>query len=333
MSATPTPAPAVAVAVAVRDLLLGVASKLGSATEARWLVEQALGSSGVISQAARGIAATPSEVAALDAMVDRRLAGEPLQYVLGSWAFRSLELSVDSRVLIPRPETEVVVGHALDELGRLAEERLPRLKRLPGEPGEPGEPGDDPGQGSIIAVDLGTGSGAIALSLAVEGPARVGDLQLQVWATDLDAASLSVAAANADSVAAAHPRSAQVNMREGSWFEALPADLAGRISLIVANPPYVSEDEWAGLDPVVRDHEPRRALVAGPTGTEMIDQLLAQAPDWLAPNGAIVLEIAPNQADDSALRAIVSGFDTVVVRRDFAERSRALDRSVYESGL
>jgi release factor glutamine methyltransferase len=316
----------------VRDLLLGVASKLGSATEARWVVEQALGSGGVISQAARGLSATPSEVAAVDAMVDRRLAGEPLQYVLGSWAFRSLELSVDSRVLIPRPETEVVVGHALDELGRLAEEGVsgvPGGSDGPGAADGPGGPGQDP----IIAVDLGTGSGAIALSLAVEGPARVGDLQLQVWAIDLDAASLSVATANADSVSAAHPGSAPVNLRQGSWFEALPADLAGRISLVVANPPYVSEDEWAGLDPVVRDHEPRRALVAGPTGTEMIDQLLEQAPAWLAPNGALVLEIAPHQAEDSGLRAIVSGFDTVVVRRDFAERSRALIARVYESGL
>ncbi len=300
--------------LAVRDLLLGAASKLGSATEARWLVEQALGSSGVIAEAARGTTATPSDVAAVDALVDRRLAGEPLQYVLGSWAFRTLELSVDPRVLIPRPETEVVVGHALDELERLAEEA--------------GGVGNE-----ILAVDLGTGSGAIALSLAVEGPSRVGNLDLQVWATDVDADSLSVAAANCASVSSAHPGSARVNLAEGSWFDALPADLAGRISLVVANPPYISEEEWTTLDAVVRDHEPRRALVAGPVGTEVIDELLAQAPRWLAPNGALVLEIAPHQAEDSALRAIVSGFDTVVVRRDFAERSRALIARVYESGL
>lgn len=303
---------------AVRDLLLHSASRLGSATEARWLVEQALGSTGVIALAARGVAATPSEVAAVDALVDRRLAGEPLQYVLGSWAFRTVELSVDPRVLIPRPETEVVVGHALDELGRLAEEAIL---------------GGVLDRDEILAVDLGTGSGAIALSLAVEGPKRVGDLDLQVWATDVDAGSLSVAAANSESVAAAHPGIARVNLAQGSWFEALPAELAGRISLVVANPPYVSEEEWSQLESVVRDHEPRRALVAGPTGTEMIDELLAQAPRWLAPNGALVLEIAPQQAEDSALRAIVSGFDTVVVRRDFAERSRALVARVYESGL
>jgi release factor glutamine methyltransferase len=305
-------------APAVRDLLLGAASRLGSATEARWLVEQALGSGGVIAQAARGTTATPSEVAAVDALVDRRLAGEPLQYVLGTWAFRTIELSVDSRVLIPRPETEVVVGHALDELARLA------FETLPGDGGSPGE---------IVAVDLGAGSGAIALSLAVEGPSLVGDLELHVWATDLDAESLSVAAANYESVLPTHPGSATVHLVQGSWFGALPASLAGRISLVVANPPYVSEKEWAGLEPVVRDHEPRRALVAGPRGTEMIDDLLAQAPNWLAPNGALVLEIAPHQAEDAALRAIVSGFDTVVVRRDFAERSRALIARVYESGL
>ena len=168
----------------MRDLLLRVALDRSGPRQRRG------GSSsghsdraGVIAQAARGVAATPSEVAAVDALVDRRLAGEPLQYVLGSWAFRSLELSVDPRVLIPRPETEVVVGHALDELGRLAEEAVEGGALVRDE---------------ILAVDLGTGSGAIAFSLAVEGPKRVGDLDLQVWATDVDAGSLSVAAANAD---------------------------------------------------------------------------------------------------------------------------------------
>ena len=298
----------------VRDLLLDVAGRLGSATEARWLVEQALGGSGgVMAKARSGVEATSEQIEAVTAMIERRLAGEPLQYVLGMWAFRSLELAVDSRVLIPRPETEIVVGHALDELRRALEES---------------ESVD-----RVIAVDLGTGSGAIALSLAVEAPKIVGGRRLDLWATDLDAASLALAAHNAGKVAEDHTGSASVNLVQGSWFEALPEELAGKITLAVANPPYISESEWLDLDPLVKDHEPRGALVAGPVGTEMIDKLLAEAPRWLAPCGALVLEIAPHQAEDAALRAIVSGFDAVVVRQDFAERSRALIARYYGSAL
>jgi release factor glutamine methyltransferase len=301
-------------AVSVRDLLLDTAARLGSATEARWLVEQAIGGrAGVMAQARTGVEATPEQIESLGAMIERRLGGEPLQYVLGMWAFRTLELAVDSRVLIPRPETEVVVGHALDEIRRAIEESEPTDR--------------------IVAVDLGTGSGAIALSLAVEGPKIIGHRKLELWATDLDAGSLELASQNAQRVARAHEGSARVNFVHGSWFEALPEELAGKINLVVANPPYVSESEWNDLDPVVRDHEPRHALVAGPLGTEMIDKLLEEAPRWLAPGGALVLEIAPHQAEDASLRAIVSGFDAVVVRQDFAERSRALVARYYGSAL
>jgi release factor glutamine methyltransferase len=299
----------------VRDLLLDTAARLGSATEARWLVEQALGGrTGVMAQARSGIEATPEQIEAVEAMIERRLGGEPLQYVLGMWAFRTLELAVDPRVLIPRPETEVVVGHALDEIRRAIEEAPPADDR-------------------VVAVDLGTGSGAIALSLAVEAPKIIGDRVLELWATDVDIDSLELASHNAGRVAQSHQGSAHVNFVHGSWFDALPEELAGRITLVVANPPYVSESEWDDLDPVVRDHEPRDALVAGPLGTEMIDKLLAEGPRWLAPGGALVLEIAPHQAEDAALRAIVSGFDAVVVRQDFAERSRALVARYYGSAL
>jgi release factor glutamine methyltransferase len=298
----------------VRDLLLDTAARLGSATEARWLVEQAIGGrAGVMAQARTGVEATPGQIQSLGVMIERRLGGEPLQYVLGMWAFRTLELAVDPRVLIPRPETEVVVGHALDEIRRAIEESEPTDR--------------------IVAVDLGTGSGAIALSLAVEGPKIVGHRALELWATDLDAGTLELASQNAQRVARAHEGSARVNFVQGSWFEALPEELVGKINLVVANPPYVSESEWNDLDPVVRDHEPRHALVAGPLGTEMIDKLLEEAPRWLAPGGALVLEIAPHQAEDASLRAIVSGFDAVVVRQDFAERSRALVARYYGSAL
>jgi release factor glutamine methyltransferase len=297
----------------VRDLLLRIASRLGSATEARWLVEQALGNrSSVIAQARNGTTVTPEELAAVETMVERRLAGEPLQYVLGSWAFRNLELAVDTRVLIPRPETEVVVGHALDELARFVAESA--------------------STGAVVAVDLGTGSGAIALSIAAEAPAVLRGRELRVWATDATAGSLEVASSNAERIAPLIG-AASFDLVEGQWFDALPTELRGTVGLVVSNPPYVSETEWADLDPVVKDYEPRAALVAGQRGTEAIDHIIEDAPSWLAPAGALVLEVAPHQADDAALRALVSGFDAVVVRKDFAERSRALVARYYGGDL
>jgi len=297
----------------VRELLLDVASRLGSATEARWLVEQVVGNrSSVIAQARSGVKVGPDELAAIEAMVERRQAGEPLQYVLGSWAFRNLELTVDRRVLIPRPETEIVVGHAIDELARFVAE--------------------SDSAGPVPVVDLGTGSGAIALSIATEAPAVLHGRELRVWATDVSAGSLAVASSNAERIVSTMG-AASLDLAEGRWFEAVPAELRGSVALVVSNPPYVSEAEFEDLDPVVRDYEPRDALVAGMVGTEAIDHIIEEAPSWLAPAGALVLEVAPHQADDAALRALVSGFDAVVVRKDFAERSRALVARYYGGDL
>jgi release factor glutamine methyltransferase len=288
----------------VRQVLLDAARRLGSAAEARWVVEHALGRGANAVVAARDRSVMdPGSVAVVDDIVARRRAGEPLQYLLGTWAFRRLELAVDPRVLIPRPETEVVTGYALDELGRAAADA------------PEGEP--------LAAVDLGTGSGAIALSLAVEGPERVGRAPLQVWAVDRSADALAVARDNARSVAAAHPDAPAVRVAEGDWFDALPDDLAGQVTLVVANPPYVAEAEWPTLDREVR-HEPRGALVSGPAGTEDLDRIVAAACRWLAPWGVLVLELAPHQAHDVALRALVDGFDGVLIRNDLAGRPRAV---------
>ena len=299
--------PGAEAATTVRDLLVATSRQLGSATEARWVVEHAVGggTSAVVLARCGAVADAPA-VAAVAELVERRRSGEPLQYVLGTWAFRSLELSVDRRVLIPRPETEVVVGHALAELGRAA--------------------GDDPSPAGtpVVAVDLGTGSGAIALSVAVEGPASVPGRELHVWAVDASPDALAVAAANERSVRDVNPAAAPVRFAAGDWFDALPDELAGHITLVVANPPYVSEAEWAELDPQVRDHEPRDALVGGRAGTEQIDRIVGAACRWLAPWGVLVMELAPHQGQDVALRALVDGFDGVLVRPDLAGRPRAL---------
>src|SRR5205823_6801140 len=190
-------------------------------------------------------------VSFFDDMVERRAAGEPLQYVLRRWGFRTLELLVDRRVLIPRPETEVVVEGAIRELRRIDSQRP-------------------------LVADLGTGSGAIALSIAAEVPAA------NVWATDASEDALAVARANL--VGIGSPAAVRVRMAQGRWFNALPGAFRGQFDVVVSNPPYVGEDEV--LPAEVGEWEPPSALVAGPAGTEPTAELLAGAGAWLAPAGA-----------------------------------------------
>jgi release factor glutamine methyltransferase len=281
-----------------RSLQAALADRLGSPQEARWMVEEVLGR--------RGQAGTPvSDAAAgrLSEMAARRCAGAPLQYVLGTWAFRTIELAVDRRALIPRPETEQVTGAALAEARRLQ-----------------AEGSADP----LVAVDLGTGTGAIALSMAVELEGAV-----TLWATDAEPDALALAAANRDRVGAVHPGAAErVRLRLGSWFEALPGDVAGGVHVVVANPPYVSEAEWAVLDPQVR-LEPRSALVAeagsdGTPGMASVEAVLVGARPWLAPGGAAVVELAPGQAGPAADLATRLGYRDVRVVPDLAGRDRAV---------
>jgi release factor glutamine methyltransferase len=229
-------------------------------------------------------------------MVERRLAGEPLQYVLGSWAFRTLDLFVDPRVLIPRPETEVVAGHALAEADRLRAGREARLRA---------------GGETVRVADLGTGSGAIGLAVAAERP------WTEVWLTDVDADALAVARANLAGVGRVGTR---VTVSEGAWFDALPD--GARFDVVVSNPPYVAADEV--LPPEVADWEPASALVSGPTGREALEHLVLQAPRWLAPGGALVLELAPHQAEALRRHAAALGYADVEVHPDLTGRDRVL---------
>lgn len=208
-------------------------------------------------------------------------AGEPLQYVLGRWGFRSLDLVVDPRALIPRPETEVLVEVAL---ARCPEPRL--------------------------VVDLGTGTGAIALSIAAERP------RAEVWAVDLSVGALALARAN--------DGERRVNFVEGSWYDALPTEIAGRVDLIVSNPPYVSESEYTALDPVVRDWEPRTALVAGPTGLECLETVVSAAAQWLAPGGVIALEAAPHQVAAVTQLCAEQGLSDATPHPDLTHRARVV---------
>jgi release factor glutamine methyltransferase len=276
-----------------RDVLGRASGALSSPGEAWRVVEEASGFDRAQLVGHLASVAPARAAASVDEMVARRLAGEPLQYVLGQWGFRRLDLLVDRRVLIPRPETEVVAEVAIDEVRRL----VPWDRRTP-----------------PLVADIGTGSGAIALAVADEvGRARV-------WATDVSADALAVARANlAGAGSLVGPR---VRLLTGSWLEPLPADLRGRLDVVVSNPPYVAADE--DLPAEVADWEPVGALVSGPTGLEGIEAVVSGASAWLARPGAVVVEIAPHQADEASAMAAAVGFDEVEVRSDMADRPRVL---------
>ncbi|MGH9029916.1 MAG: N5-glutamine methyltransferase family protein [Acidimicrobiales bacterium] len=317
----------------VREVLRSAHTELGSMPEARWIMLRAAGG---VSSTASLLAHLEDDVpgdieTAVKEMVCRRRAGEPLQYVLGTWEFRELEVAVDRRALVPRPETEVVVACALAELSQLSQLSvlpvLPVLPELPVLPVLPAAGTDARRSDPVVALDLGTGSGVIALSLALECSSldSLGPGQLEILATDASAGAIALARENLDLLARDHPSLASsVRFAQGDWFEAVPSDLEGRVHMIVSNPPYVSEREWEVLDPVVRDHEPRQALVAGATGREVLELLVSAAPRWLTRGGSCVLELAPHQADAIARRATCAGFVDVEVRADMSGRPRVL---------
>lgn len=285
--------------VAWGELLAETTSQLAeagigsAAQEARWIVELASGFEGSELVLGFDSPATIRGVAHLDALVARRRAGEPVQYVLGSWGFRTLDLFCDPRALIPRPETEQVVEVALAELDRVLLARH--------------------GDHRPVAVDLGTGTGAIALSLAVERPGT------EVWAVDRSADALAVARANLAGLGMAGTR---VRLAEGSWFEPLPAELCRGIDLLVTNPPYVTAHEE--LPPEVRDWEPVDALVSGPTGLEAYEAVLAEVAEWLAPGGVFVAEIGTTQAPDVVALATAAGLVEVQIHQDHSGHDRTV---------
>jgi release factor glutamine methyltransferase len=289
---------------ALRDEIVSRLAGAGIATaeiEASFLVEHASGYSVAEWPAIANEQPPARAYARVMPLADRRAAGEPLQYVLGSWSFRGLDLMVDRRVLIPRPETEHVVEIALEEAERGGLRRVRRRHlSLAREP-------------EIVVADLGTGSGAIALALEAELPDVV------VWATDASPDALDVARANVAGCAAT-----RVRLALGSWFGALPETLRGEFELIVSNPPYVAEHELAGLPAEVAGFEPHEALIAGATGCEAVEHLLADARAWLVPNGVLVCELAPHQADAMAERARELGYVDVTVHPDLAGRPRVL---------
>lgn len=271
-----------------RQLWADTESSVGGRAIARWICEEASGLDGDEFLEALDLPATERTVHHLDVMVQRVRDGEPVQYVLGRWAFRHLDLMVDRRVLIPRPETEQLVDLALARVRSVATPRL--------------------------CADLGTGSGAIGLSLVAELPLD----GTTVWLTDVSADAVDVARANAIGVGRL---AVNVRFGVGSWFEALPDDLRGRLHLIVANPPYIAADD-PEVEPMVRDWEPAHALFAGADGLDAVRQIAADSADWLAPAGWLLLEIGHRQGPSVAALLADAGLQDVAIHQDLTGRDR-----------
>ena len=243
--------------------------------EARWLLEE--------------YAEDPSALA--DA-VERRLSGEPLQYVLGHWPFRTLALVVDSRALIPRPETEWLIDIAWARVHD---------------------------RSTLRVLDLGCGSGAIGLALADE--ARRASVPLSLVAADRSRDALDLCALNA---ARAH---LELTLVRSTWFDDVDAAWRGTFDLVVTNPPYVSRAQWLTLASELA-FEPVEALVAGDTpdaeGFADLARIIASVREWLAPDGVLVAEHGADQGGAATRAALEAGFTRVNDYEDLAARPRVL---------
>jgi release factor glutamine methyltransferase len=222
-----------------------------------------------------------AEAAAFDRLVERRGRREPLAYVLGEWGFRRLMLRTDRRALVPRPETEVVVERCLALIRDLREPRV---------------------------LDLGTGSGAIALAIADEHPGA------RVTAVDSSSDALALARENLERTRLAD----RVELVEADFEAGLPG---GPYDLVVANPPYVPADEVEGLEPEVHEWEPRGAIVD--RGQSALIERLAR--DLLAPGGALVLEAHWNGAAGVAERLTALGYHAITITSDLAGVERVVE--------
>ncbi len=258
--------------------------------EAKWMIEEV---SGVTNLHDYQEQAKPIQLKRLSKLIARRLTGEPLQYVLGRWQFRELDLFVDDRVLIPRPETEILVGYALEEC-KSKKNQLDEAR-------------------SLNVADLGCGSGAIGLSIAREIQ------EVSVWCTDVSEGAIAVTRAN---LAGLGMVGQKVSISQGSWFEALPQEMLEKFDVIISNPPYISDSEELPLE--VSEWEPSSSLRSGPLGTEDLSFLLNNSIEWLSAEGQLILELAPMQADQMVEEAKNLNFREVQLRNDLTGRDRVL---------
>lgn len=221
----------------------------------------------------------------LKGYIGERLARKPLWHLVGSVEFYGLPMRVNDRVLIPRPETELLVERAVDELGRLSR------------------------SGVRYAADIGTGSGNIAIALARAAGG------VFVYATDLSPEALAVAESNARE----NGVEGAISFLQGDLLEPLRAGGRGKLDMVVSNPPYVSDAEWGDLPPEVREREPRLALYGGADGLRCLARLVEEAPSVLSPGGVLLLEVGRGQEPQvRAMMARTGAYGRLETHRDYA---------------
>ncbi len=271
------------VEVAHAATIAAVADRLSAAgihaarAEARWLVEHAVSAAG-----------SGGQETDLEALVRRRLNREPLQLVLGSWSFRTVELALEPGVFLPRPETEMVAGLAIESACAA-------------------------GPTPLVAEPC-TGSGAIAASLLAEVPG------VAVHATDIDPRAVDLARRNV----AAQAKPGRCTVHQGDLLDPLPPVLRGQLDVLVANPPYLPEGDTDQLDIEVATHDPVAALFGGRQGLEVVARLLSLASGWLRPGGVVVLEIDSRFGEQALIAAAGAGLSEGALERDLTGRHRAL---------
>jgi release factor glutamine methyltransferase len=240
-----------------------------------------------------------AELAQIRELVIRRGRREPLQHIVGSTSFCGLEIAVNRHVLIPRPETEILAELGWQFLNGRAGNPLPAERRA-----EDCTP--------YLALDFGTGSGCLAIALAVKCPPA------QITALEVSAEALALARQNADH----HHLADRIQFLQGDGFAALPEKM--QFDLIISNPPYIPTAEIATLQPEVRDYDPRVALDGGPDGLDHFRRLAAEAGAFLKPDGRLMLEFGDGQA--GSLRPIFEPQKWIVeaVKEDYSQRARVL---------
>ena len=273
---------------------------------AQWLVSDATGLSRVELYTHYDQPLTSDELAHLHAGIERRATGEPLQYVTGEMPFRNIVVRCEREVLIPRPETEVLVDAALEGVDAALATRDEQV--------EIGPVLDAPEP--VYVLDLCTGTGCIACSIASERPG------VEVVATDLSPAAVALATRNAKALGLEE----RVRVVECDLVAGVDAELMGRFDVLVSNPPYIPTEVLDEQVPAeVKDFEPRLALDGGPDGLDIFRRILELAPRALAPGGMLCVELFEESLDEAvALTEAQGGWSRVEAREDYTHRPRVL---------
>lgn len=235
---------------------------------------------------------TEKEISGYRSLIKRRLRHEPIQYITGSQEFWSLDFMVDPQVIIPRPESELLVEQAINRVGAnfAPQNQSPKI------------------------LDLGTGSGALAISVAKEVP------QARFWATDLSAAALSLARSNAEK----HGVSERIQFMRGDlWDPIINLDIT--FDIIISNPPYITSEEYNDLAPEVRDYEPRLALDGHEGGMYFIEKIIRGGLDYLSPGGWLIMEMSPDQTEKAlVLVEQIKGYGEKTRIKDYSHTYRVI---------